>query len=51
MTGFKQIESRHDLADYLNIPYSKLTYIIYRKGIESYYKTFEIGFSEVHKTN
>jgi len=42
MTAFNTIKSRSDLADYLNIPPSKITYILFKKGVDSYYKEFEI---------
>lgn len=36
------IQSRNELADYLGIPRSKLTHILYVKKPDSYYTTFEI---------
>ena len=42
MTAFKNIKSRSDLADYLNIPPSKITYILFKRGVDSYYTEFEI---------
>lgn len=42
MTAFNTIKSRSDLADYLNIPPSKITYILFKRGVDSYYTEFEI---------
>lgn len=42
MVKFNEIESRYDLSVLLNIPLKKLTYILYVKKTDSYYKTFEI---------
>lgn len=42
MTAFNNIASRRDLADFLNMPHSKLTYILFVKGVDSYYFEFEI---------
>ena len=42
MTGLNRVKSRSDLAHYLNIPPSKITYILFKKGIDLYYKEFEI---------
>ena len=42
MTAFNTIQSRSDLADYLNIPPSKITYIFFKRGVDSYYTEFEI---------
>ena len=42
MTAFRSIKSRSDLADYLNIPPSKITYILFKRGVDSYYTEFEI---------
>lgn len=39
---FKDISSGRDLANFLKIPYSKLTYILYVKKTDSYYTPFEI---------
>lgn len=39
---FCDISTRNELADYLGIPHSKLTYILYVAKVDSYYKTFEI---------
>ena len=36
------IENRSDLANFLNVPLKKLTYILYVKKPESYYKSFDI---------
>ena len=42
MTAFNTIKTRSDLADYLNIPPSKITYILFKRGVDSYYTEFEI---------
>lgn len=42
MTGLNSVKSRSDLAHYLNIPPSKITYILFKKGVDSYYTEFEI---------
>ena len=39
---FKNVFTRNDLADLLEIPHSILTHILYITKVESYYKTFEI---------
>lgn len=42
MKKFCDIKSRNDLADYLSVPRSKLTHILYVKKPDSYYTSFEI---------
>ena len=42
MIGFKDIKSRNELADFLGIQRRMLSYVLYKKGIDSYYSTFEI---------
>ena len=42
MTAFNSIKSRSDLADYLHIPPSKLAYILFKRGVDSYYTEFDI---------
>lgn len=42
MKSFHDIETRNQLADYLHIPRSTLTYILYIKNVNSYYTSFEI---------
>ena len=42
MRAFNTIKTRSDLADYLNIPPSKITYILFKRGVDSYYTEFEI---------
>lgn len=42
MKKFCDIQSRNELANYLGIPRSKLTHILYVKKPDSYYTTFEI---------
>lgn len=39
---FSDISTRNELADYLGIPHSRLTYILYVAKVDSYYQTFEI---------
>ena len=42
MKKFCDIKTRNDLADFLSIPRSSLTYILYVKKPDSYYSEFEI---------
>lgn len=42
MEKFSDIKTRNDFADFLKIPRSKLTHILYVKKPDSYYETFEI---------
>lgn len=42
MKQINDIQSRNELADFLNIPRSKLTHILYVMTPDSYYSTFEI---------
>ncbi|AFA46955.1 retron Ec67 family RNA-directed DNA polymerase/endonuclease [Acetobacterium woodii] len=42
MNKFNEIKTRNDLADFLDIPRSRLTYILYGKKIENFYTSFEI---------
>ena len=42
MISFKDIKSRNELADFLGIQRRTLSYVLYKKGIDSYYSTFEI---------
>lgn len=42
MTGLNSVKSRSELAHYLNIPPSKITYILFKRGVDSYYTEFEI---------
>ena len=42
MEKFSDIETRNDFADFLRIPRSKLTHILYVNKPDSYYETFEI---------
>lgn len=41
MKKFCDIQSRNELADYLGIPRSKLTHILYVKKPDSYYTTLK----------
>lgn len=43
MRNFNEVKSRKDIAEVLNIPIQKLTYVLYRKKVESYYCSFEIS--------
>ena len=36
------IKTRNELADFLDIPRKKLTYILYVKGVDNLYKSFDI---------
>ena len=42
MNEFELLLHRNDLADLLNIPRSKLTYILYIRRVDNYYSSFEI---------
>jgi RNA-directed DNA polymerase len=42
MRKINEIKTRNDLADLLNIPRKKLTYILYVKGVDNLYKSFDI---------
>lgn len=42
MYRISNVKSRNDLADLLDIPVGKLTYILYVKEVNNYYKSFEI---------
>lgn len=42
MEKFSDIQTRNELADFLKIPRSKLTYLLYIEKPENDYKTFEI---------
>lgn len=42
MGQFCDIKSRDDLAAFLDIPVTKINYLLYRKGIDNCYNTFEI---------
>ena len=42
MISFKDIKSRNELADFLGIQRKTLSYVLYKKGIDSYYSMFEI---------
>jgi len=39
---YTKIKNRRDLAEWLGIPLSELTYVLYVKGIDSYYSSFSI---------
>ncbi len=42
MTLFNTITTRRELAEYIYVPYAKITYLIFKKGINNCYNTFEI---------
>jgi RNA-directed DNA polymerase len=42
MMEFKDIKTRNELADYLNIPRKKISYLLYFKGVNNLYTSFEI---------
>ena len=42
MTSFNGLTSRNDVADFLNMPHSKLTYILFARGANSYYSEFDL---------
>ncbi|MBQ8913357.1 MAG: retron Ec67 family RNA-directed DNA polymerase/endonuclease [Lachnospiraceae bacterium] len=42
MLKFNEISYRDELAEFLNIPLKKLTYILYVKKVDSYYTSFQI---------
>ena len=42
MNYFPLVDDREDVADLLRIPLKTLTYILYVKGTDNCYKTFEI---------
>lgn len=53
MEKFNEIQTRNDLADYIGVPRKKLSYILYFKGTENSYKSFEIpkkngGTRQIH---
>lgn len=42
MKNLYDVQTRNELADFLEIPKRKLTYVLYIQTIESYYETFDI---------
>ncbi|MED3352760.1 hypothetical protein P4388_29960 [Bacillus thuringiensis] len=40
---FQDIKTRNDLADFLGIPRKKLSYLLYKKEINTLYTSFEIN--------
>ncbi|MFL1662957.1 retron Ec67 family RNA-directed DNA polymerase/endonuclease [Bacillus cereus] len=42
MDKFNNIKTLHDLSYFLKIPIRKITYILYKKGIDNLYTSFEI---------
>lgn len=56
MKKFNELETHKDLANVLNVPLKKITYILYKKGTENSYRTFEIpkkngDFRRIHTPN
>lgn len=43
MKKFHDIETRNELADFLNVPRKQFTYVLYVKGINNLYTSFEIN--------
>jgi hypothetical protein len=43
MKEFGEIKTRNELADYLKIPRKQLSYVLYVKGVNKLYKSFEIN--------
>jgi hypothetical protein len=43
MDNFQYIDNRSKFADFLGIPLSELTYVLYIKKVETFYATFEIS--------
>ena len=42
MNSFNNISTNDELAHFLGIPLTKLNYIIFVRGIDQYYKTFDV---------
>lgn len=42
MKKITDLKTRNDFADFFDIPRKKLTYLLYIKGVENYYTSFEI---------
>ena len=56
MPLFEDINTRNDLALFLGLPPQKLTYLLYIKGVDNCYSTFEIpkksgGVRTIHAPN
>ena len=52
MKDFDELKSRRDLADFLSLKIGTLTYILYKKRVDSYYQSFKIpkksgGYREI----
>lgn len=43
MKEFYEIKTRNELAVFLDIPINRLTYILYKRKVDSYYSTFSIA--------
>ncbi len=53
MKKFNEIETLRDLANLLNVPIKKITYVLYIRGTENLYQSFEIpkksgGFRQIN---
>ena len=53
MDTIDKVKSRNELADFLDIPRKKLSYILYIKGVDDLYTSFEIpkksgGFRHIY---
>ena len=42
MRGFDEIKTRNELADFLNVPRKQLSYVLYIKGVDNLYTSFEL---------
>ena len=47
--NFNEIKTRNELADFLGIKRSTLSYVLYKKKTENYYISFEIAKNLVGK--
>ena len=53
MDKFNEIRTRNELADFIEVPRKKLTYVLYVKKTENLYKSFDIpkkngGFRQIN---
>ncbi|MED2914902.1 RNA-directed DNA polymerase [Bacillus sp. AR8-1] len=42
MRKFNEIKTRNELADFLNVPRKQLSYVLYKRGVDNLYTSFEI---------
>ncbi|GGA65242.1 hypothetical protein [Ornithinibacillus halotolerans] len=42
MRQFNEIKNRNELADFLKVPRKQLSYLLYKKGIDNLYTSFDI---------